>query len=66
MSNGWVGFAVSLGLRGEVLINVVHSGNDSSEIRRSSREELSPILKDLGGSSVDMGGGGWCINGAMG
>ena len=38
----------------EVLVDVVHSGDDGGKIQRSSREELSPIFKDMGSSSVDM------------
>ena len=54
MSNGWVGSAASLGLCCEVLVDVVHSGDDGSKIWRSLREELGPIFKDLGSGSVDM------------
>ena len=47
MSNSWVGPAVGLGFRGEILVDVVHSGDHSRQVGRSSREKLSPILEDL-------------------
>ena len=47
MSNGRVSLAVYLSLFGEVLINMIHGGNDSGKVGRTPREKFSSILEDL-------------------